>query len=167
MLCLKRTRRRTRFGLLLTLTLTLTLAWVFSLKALSAETRGFVLTHFHIATHLEERNCPNGGNGGLGEVRERALKIRGFSRAKIDELLAGKGVGNVAEKFLRMYERGIRNGKPANIHHYPESQADPQLEMVSGAYAYGFDLDGKGPGIPGTFKDPDTHQQGRGLIWMA
>ncbi len=123
-----------------------------------AETRGYVISYFQIATHHDDRNCPNGGNGGFGEARERAFKIRGFSQDKIDELLNGSSLDLTTANVLMVAKRGVRNGKPANVHHYPESQPDPNLEIVAGPYGYGFDLDGKDG--PKGFEDPETHLKG-------
>lgn len=136
----------------------LALAFLTTPRAVSAETRGFAINYFHIATHHDQRNCPNGGNGGFGEARERAFRIRGFSQEKIDELLNGSSLDLNVKNVLMVANRGVRNGRPANIHHYPESQADPQMELVAGPYGYGFNLDGKRG--PQGFEDPETHQRG-------
>ncbi len=92
-----------------------------------AETRGFAITYLHIANFSDSRNCPGGGNGNSGDVALRAYKVRGFSQSRIDALLSGKEGGNIASQSRLILERGIRNGEPANVQHYPESQPKSQF----------------------------------------
>lgn len=127
---------------------------------LFAETRGFVVEHFHVATQGDKRNCPEGDNGDYGHIKAAAFKQHGFSQEKIARILAGEipPFGTQMRTLTTM--RGRRDGKPANIYHYPASAPDPKFKQVAGPYAYGFDLDGSGPDTPGSFADPETHEKG-------
>ena len=59
---------------------------------------------------------------------------------------------------------GRVNGTPANIFDYPESVPDPNIQTVTGKYAYGFDLGGN---PASKFEDPDTHQKVDNQLWRA
>lgn len=127
-----------------------------------AETRGYAINYIQLATHRDERNCPGGGNGNRADILKRALKSQGYSQAEIEEMLAKQGKDEDIEAELRRLTsyRGKVNGEPVPVSQYPESVPYQQLETVSGPYAYGFDLDGKGAGTANTFEDPETGRQG-------
>ncbi len=125
-----------------------------------AETRGYVVSYLHVANHHAEGNCPDGDNGDFGTIKARAYKLRGLSQKQIDELNSGKVNPLGGEVSDVVTYRGTRNGKPANVFHYPLSQPDPHLKRVVGTSAYGFNLDGKGADDPGSFIDPETGEKG-------
>jgi hypothetical protein len=56
--------------------------------------------------------------------------------------------------------RGRIDGKPVNAYAYPNSVPDPQIHLVQGRYALGFNLDGKGVASPTSFEHPITHERG-------
>lgn len=126
-----------------------------------AETRGFVVSFLHATNREDPRNCPKGGNGGSSHAQLRAYKAAGLSEEEIAAIVRGEAGPSNGLKLIEVRNmRGRVNGKPARIAFFPETVPDPQLETVSGPYAYGFDLDGKGPGTPNTFEDPETGEQG-------
>ncbi len=125
--------------------------------AISAQTLGFVIGNFHTATHWDDRNCPKGGNGGFGRVREAAYKIIGSSPEETEELL-NRPFNSLDFRSVAM--RGKKDGKAVSVYYYPTSIPDPHHEIVAGPYAYGFDLDGKVKDGPYAFEDPETGQQG-------
>ena len=128
---------------------------------LRAETKGFVVNYFHIATHSDERNCPEGGNGAAAELKLRALEMGNYSQSEIKELLNLQDAAAEAELDRIKRHRGRIDGEPANINFYPMSAPYQRLETVAGPYAYGFDLDASGPlGDSNSFEDPETGQRG-------
>lgn len=134
----------------------LTVASILSVNTY-AETRGFVIGYFHTATYHDKRNCPHGGNGGYGRVRETAYRSFGYDEARTQALI--NGPSNTAD-FTAVATRGEKDGEPVSVYLYPSSQPDPNHELVSGPYAYGFDLDGKGSYIAKAFEDPETGERG-------
>ncbi len=132
------------------------------------ETRGFVISFMHTATHQDQRNCPNGENGDTTELIERALQAHGYSKPQIKQIIAE---GNDSELLLQkdgtrlnldsIYAyRAIKDGKPVKAHYYPELTAPVDYNIMQGPYAYGFDLDASGPGSDDDFQDPETKQKG-------
>lgn len=118
--------------------------------------RGYVIHMFHPATYSQPGNCPKGGNGSERDQEREALLKLGYSPAEVQRLLEG----DRAKRRRLVAMRGKIDGKPANAVTHPTSVPDPNIELASGKYAYGFDLDGKGPDQPGSFEDPETHQRG-------
>jgi hypothetical protein len=43
---------------------------------------------------------------------------------------------------------------------YPATTVDPQWKAITGKFAYGFNLDGRGAGARNGFEDPETHEKG-------
>lgn len=123
-----------------------------------AETRGFVISMFHIATNKHPDNCPKGGNGNYGDRVKAAFELLGYSKEKIAHMFSGKV--HVGELYRTTYYRGKIDGKLVDVHTYPTAAPDPYLETVSGPYAYGFDLDGKGANQKSGFEDPETGEKG-------
>ncbi len=123
-----------------------------------AETRGYVVSYIHLATHEDPNNCPDGDNGDFGTIKTNAFKLRGFSQEKIDEVLGGTADFRDMVRIISL--RGKKDGKEANVIHYPTTQPNAKLKWVQGDYAYGFDLDGVGAEGDGSFIDPETGQKG-------
>ncbi len=126
-------------------------------SAAQAETRGFVIGYFHTATYQHKDNCPHGGNGGYGHIRESAYRSFGYDEARTQELI--NGATNTAD-FTAVARRGKKDGKPVSVYLYPASHPDPNHELVSGPYAWGFNLDGKEGDAATAFEDPETGEQG-------
>jgi hypothetical protein len=148
----------------------ITLAIAVATPAL-AESRGYVVSWFATATTLDvvdyKANCPDGRSGTRvsqvireimagGYTREEALKIVSHDRDTIvlpDDVLH------------RVDMRAIVNGRHVNIYNYPDAVPDPNMETVSGKYAYGFDLGSKNR--TNKFIDPQTHQLVDNQWWRA
>lgn len=136
----------------------------------AAETRGYVFSMIHVATYGEAKAgdgsvCPQGGNGGTPEIKVRTLMTKGYSKEEAQKLVATSGgrggrltdaKGNKVE--LEYEYRGRFDGKPAKIANFPASVADPRIELATGKYAFGFDLDSKVE--PDSYEDPESHVKG-------
>lgn len=134
-----------------------------------AETRGFVISYFHTATHADKRNCPRGDNGDTTVLIQRGLRAHGYSEKQIKQILAAGEASPllVQDDGSRLtYDslsnlRGIKDGKPVNALHYPESVPPiSEFNTLEGPYAYGFDLDGQDPDASDDFEHPQTHEKG-------
>jgi hypothetical protein len=64
----------------------------------------------------------------------------------------------------RLNLRASVNGEPASIYNYPDAVPDPNIETVSGKYAYGFDLGGP---AQNKFIDPETGGPVDNQLWRA
>lgn len=122
-----------------------------------AETRGYVISLIHTATYSNQDNCPNGGNGGVVDLKMRILQDQGYTKEQASRILANNYVDDSGKK-VDVRKRGVIDGKPVDVQAFPMSVPDPQIETVQGRYAYGFNLDGKLQ--PGSFEDPETGEQG-------
>ena len=132
----------------------------------TAETRGYVISMIHTATHANTDTCPAGGNGGPVDIRTRRLVDAGFDN---DEALSIIGHGGVddhgtREANTKLYGSSAPaggqpwNGQPVSPGNVPALLADPVVETAQGRFAYGFDLDGQVS--PDDFEDPDSHELG-------
>ncbi len=104
----------------------------------SAETRGYVISWFAVATNNPDFavNCPK-------TIQQQISRI-------------GKPRDN---------QKAFANGKEVASLDYPDAlQGDPSIELVSGKYAYGFDLGGS---AASKFEDPDTHDKVDNQLWRA
>ncbi len=129
-------------------------------SAAALETRSYVVSYFGQAAYSEEGDCPGGINPTIEEQYLKNLAALGYNGTEI-EAFAKKAVeegGNDIERL--MYERGRIDGKPINPYVYPETVVDPKLVALTGKYAYGFDLDGRGVDDPDGFTDPETKEAG-------
>lgn len=126
---------------------------------LAKETRTFVVGYFGQATYSQDNDCANGINPDVTVQYLKNLRDLGYTPAQIDALSrksndAGGGIGEI------MKERGRIDGKPVNAYTYPAAVIDPKLHALTGKYAYGFNLDGRGADAPQAFEDPETHETG-------
>src|SRR5687767_5418908 len=125
-----------------------------SAQAASAlETRSYVVSHIMPAGYAYDGDCEvmdpvsDGKNTPLRSFVRRKLAESGKTPEEIDKMLeSGAGVLNA------IMHRGKVNGKSVNVFGNPEAVPDPQMHLVTGKYAYGFDLDGKGPLQPTAFE---------------
>ncbi len=132
-----------------------------------AETQGYVISWFATATYnLDFKgNCPEDRNGGQIAYRLRTLKQLGYADDVAKAIVQDEEHPLAKEANLKAETRAVVNGKPASIYNYPEAVPDPNLELSSGKYAYGFDLDGKTN--PNDFEDPDTGLKVDNQLWRA
>jgi hypothetical protein len=134
--------------------------------ALSAETKGYVVSWFHTATYVSPDNCPNGENPGTSEYREQNLIKLGYTKEQALAMVTSPKVADTQKIRALLVYRGIHNGKPANVYNFPTSVPDSHLNTVAGKYMYGFNLNGRVE--PGSFEDPETHEKGvDNQLWKA
>jgi hypothetical protein len=144
----------------------------------AAATRGYVFSMIHVATYGEAKAgdgsvCPKGGNGGTPEIKVRTLMTAGYSREEAKKLVAtsggrgGKLTDDKGNKVVLEYEyRGRFDGKPAKITNFPASVPDPHIELATGKYAFGFNLNGTVE--PDSYEDPESHVTGvDNNLWRA
>jgi hypothetical protein len=128
--------------------------------ASAAETKNFVVSYFYDANFSDGKSdCPNGLNISAIDFYRRDLAKAGHSHDEIEAALKDfPGEGGLKQPWVPLVvTRG--NGKD-NVYVHPDTMADPGLIEVTGKYAYGFNLDGKGAASPSKFEDPDTHEMG-------
>jgi len=109
----------------------------------SAETRGYVISWFATATNNPdwEVNCPGAAHD---------PKNRDFPEH------------NNPDEFG---DKAVANGKPVPPLDYPDALTqDPNVELIQGKYAYGFNLGGP---QSNKFVDPETHEKIDNQLWRA
>lgn len=139
------------------------IGWLFVIAALAvsssavAETRGYAFSLIHTATYSHKDNCPEGGNGNNVEINKRILKRQGYTEEEAIFILANDGMDESGQE-VDISKRGRLNGEPVDVHTYPTSVPDPEIETVKGRYAYGFNLDGEIESD--SFEHPETGDRG-------
>jgi hypothetical protein len=106
----------------------------------SAETRGYVISWFATATNNPDFaiNCPQA-------FKDPSSRFATTGKRRVDHAFV--------------------NGKEVAALDYPDAlQKDPDVETVSGKYAYGFDLGGA---EANQFIDPETHEKVDDQVWRA
>lgn len=126
-----------------------------SANAASAETRGYVVDWFHVATAYTDANCPKGLNPLSDDFYKHELKRLGYANSDVERLMKDFPNG---EYIPITTNRGRVDGKPVNIYANPWTAPDPMLMNVKGTAAYGFNLDGKNGA--NDFVDPETKERG-------
>jgi hypothetical protein len=151
--------------------LNVALAPIFVTAALSAhaESRGYIISSFGVATNEADfkANCPENRNGGRIDWYIRDLVGAGYTHEQAVKIIANASdsVQLGPEIMRRMEGRAIVNGKHVSIYNYPDAVPDPNIETVVGKYAYGFDLGS--PNRTSKFIDPDTHRPVDNQLWRA
>jgi hypothetical protein len=121
-----------------------------------AETRGYVVSWFHLATYSQDGDCPDGLNPSADVMFRNILKALGKTPQEIEALF--ENFPNGKELRPVVINRGRIDGKEVNVYQNPTSEPDPQIKIVKGHFAYGFNLDGKVK--PDDFTDPETGEVG-------
>jgi hypothetical protein len=131
-----------------------------------AETRGYIISWFATATDIPDYkvDCPLGHMDGQTEMNVRQLREIGYSQAQAVKIVADSGAQLTPQYTARIDTNARVNGKPASVFNYPDATADPNIETVTGPYAYGFDLGGP---AANKFIDPETHQKVDNQLWRA
>jgi len=130
-----------------------------------ADTRGYLISWFSTATYNDyNANCPMDKNGGGLKLQQRNLMDIGYTEQEALDIINGVKARD-PDITKRINTRAIVNGKPANVANYPEAVRDPNIETVSGKYAYGFDLGGKNTATK--FQDADTGEKIDNQLWRA
>ena len=138
--------------------------------AAQAESRGYVIGWLATASYYTgdvKMGCPDGRNGGVVEMHARELEAIGFSKKEAVELQRKQRDTDAIVPAYRdkVYNRARVNGKEGSVFTYPDFTPDPNIELYSGKYAYGFDLTGKPS--PSKFEDPETHAKVDNQLWRA
>lgn len=131
----------------------------------AAETRSFVVSMFYPASYNQDGDCSRGINIPTGEQYELDLAAAGYTREQIDQLKTTVDdttmFGGATSAWGRavIYRAKIQ-GKAVSAWINPAAAHDPDLHMVDGKYALGFNLDGRGADAPESFQDPQTLEKG-------
>jgi hypothetical protein len=138
--------------------------------AARAESRGYVIGWLATASYYTgdvKMGCPDGRNGGVVEMHARELEAIGFGKAEAVALQKKQRDTDaiVPEYRDKVYNRARVNGKDGSVFTYPDFTADPNVELYSGKYAYGFDL--TGTESASKFEDPETHARVDNQLWRA
>lgn len=138
--------------------------------AAQAESRGYVIGWLATASYYTgdvKMGCPDGRNGGVVEMHARELEAIGFGKGEAIALQKKQRDTDaiVPEYRDKVYNRARINGKDGSVFTYPDFTADPNVELYSGKYAYGFDL--TGTASPSKFEDPETHARVDNQLWRA
>ena len=129
--------------------------------ATAAQTQSYVVNWFAGAAYTQDDNCVGGINPGLDIQFARELKSVGMDAKEVEQII-GWYLANTHqfEVDTAIRFRGRYQGKPVNAFNNPQTVPDPKLKYVTGKYAYGFNLDGKGADDPKAFIDPQTQEKG-------
>jgi len=120
----------------------------------AAETKGYVVSWFYMATYSQDGDCPDGLNDDIEQHFRKILAQLGKSQPEIEALVkAAPG-----SMYVTLGDRGRIDGKPVSPYLYPTSVPDPHIKTLKGKVGYGFDLDGKDG--PDDFTDPETGEKG-------
>jgi hypothetical protein len=126
-------------------------------SASAGETKSFVISAFTNAAYSTPGDCQGGVDPDQTDQYALDLAALGVPQDKIRDVMAGyPGFKTMAV----LVNRGRIDGKPVNAYTNPASVIDPKLHLVTGRYAYGFNLDGRGADSPNSFEDPVTHAKG-------
>ncbi len=134
-----------------------------------AETRGYVISWFATATYIEnlKEACPDGRNGTIVDMHIRDIQSLGYTKEQATAFMnSTKDPENKPRELADKYRNSaVVNGKNVSIYSYPDAAQDPNMETVSGKYAYGFDLGGKNE--TSKFADPETSAKIDNQLWRA
>lgn len=164
--CLGSLLSKCRPALLLGAALALSLS--LAARPAQAETRGYVISWFATATYIRnfKENCPQDRNKGRTELDIRRLTEIGYTREQATRIVGTGTVTLPAQYEQRIATNAVQtNGRHVSIYNYPDATKDPNIETVTGRYAYGFDLGGTNAAAK--FEDPDTHQKVDNQLWRA
>jgi hypothetical protein len=129
--------------------------------ASASETRGFVVSWWHLASSMEGGDdCPEGINPGVLQVFGRVLRDAGLSPEEVEKRVAqaGESAGGGGYVQYMMMRGRDENGKPIDVYKHPESVPDPNLKRSQSKIGYGFNLDDRIS--PDDFTDPQTGETG-------
>lgn len=134
--------------------------------ASAAQSRSYVVSWFHVATYMQDDDCPDGPNPMAAGIYTRILTELGYTPDEIKYLLGAiANDGDIRDKNGRTLRqigalRGRIDGKEADAMVHPWSAPDSNIHLAQGRYANGFNLDGKVSDDPRSSVDPDTGEQG-------
>lgn len=114
-----------------------------------AETRGYVVSGFFPAVYSQEGDCAGGLNLNAGDQYDLGLVAAGYDEQQVAEWARkSEDKGSVATNYNDDRARAIRDramidGKRVSAWVNPAAAPDPNLSMVTGKFALGFNLDGR------------------------
>ena len=131
-------------------------ALVSSPAAFAGETRGYVVSWFHLVPGVEPEkvDCPEGVNPNAEGNFKTWLKQMNMSPAEIEKAM--DDFPNTMYSLAPM--RGRIDGKPVNVYSNPTSIPDPNIKTIKSNRALGFNLDDNAR--TGGFVDPETGEKG-------
>ena len=135
-----------------------------------AETRGYAISWFATATHVEDikEACPENRNGGIVEMHIRDIaRLPGYDLEKAKEEMRNTPNTTILPRQFedQVTNRAIVKGQRRSAYNYPEAAPDVNLETGVGKYAWGFDLGGKNAAMK--YEDPETHEKVDNQLWRA
>jgi hypothetical protein len=151
-------------------------AVMFSAAPRAAESRGYVISMVHTASYANPDHCPKGGNGGPEDFRKKRLLSLGLTEAEAAKQVADEQNQDQQQQQQQQPAQVANGNQPVapggggaprprggrgegpNPGNFPTAFPDPNIELASGQYAFGFNLDGKEQ--PGSFEDPVSHERG-------
>jgi hypothetical protein len=131
----------------------------------AAESRSFVASVFYPASYSTDGDCSKGMNIPVDQQYEIELLAAGYTKEQVEQLKGNleslSGLGGVTSAWAKaiVYRAKVK-GKSVSAWINPGAAPDPNLTMVDGKYAFGFNLDSHGADQPGSFEDPKTHEKG-------
>jgi len=129
--------------------------------ALAAQTQSYVVSWFYNGTYSVDGDCPDGINPLSDTWIHKVAVEQGVPKDVIEkEFLQFNPLDEKGPIPRAIIYRARVDGKPANVYANPGATKDPNIHIVKGPHALGFNLDGKGAGTPGSFEDPYTHEKG-------
>jgi hypothetical protein len=137
----------------------------------AAESRGYVVSWFATATTLDvvdyKSNCPDGRSGTRIDQVVREVMAGGYTREEALKIVSSNRDTIVLpdDVLHKVDTRAVVNGHHVSVYNFPEATTDPDMETVSGKYAYGFDLGSKNSASK--FTDPQTHKSVDNQWWRA
>ncbi len=131
----------------------------FAAAPAAAETRSYVVSWFTEGMYSQEGDCPGGENPRIEEQWVKDLMDLGKTEEEAGKIVVAIGNGDRAAHEI-IINRGRINGQPVNAYNNPQTVKDPMMKSVDGKFGFGFDLDKRGAGTPGSFEDPETHDKG-------
>ena len=129
-----------------------------------AETRGYVVSSFFPAFYSQDGDCEGGLNLNAGDQFDIGLVAAGYDEQQVAEWARkSEDKGAVANNYSDDRTRAIRdraiiNGKRVSAWVNPAAAPDPNLNLVTGKFALGFNLDGKRN--TSSFDNPVTGETG-------
>jgi len=133
-----------------------TAALLASSGAMAGQTKAFVVSWFYpsVSAQGNEKDCPKGNNPDAATNVIRILQELGKSPQEVEKLMEDFP----HSIYMPLATRGRIDGKPVSPYTNPTSVPDPNLLVVEGTQALGFNLDGNEK--TGGFMDPNSGEKG-------
>ena len=130
----------------------------------AAESRSYAVSSFTLAAANQDGDCSQGLNPPRGDQEDINLLAAGYTKEQVAKWKEGdNGAANAAagnQRAIAIRYRAKVGAEPVSVWVNPAAAKDPQLHLVDGKLARGFNLDGKGAASPNGFEDAVTHEKG-------